>query len=151
MSQSDKTYQSLHERKIFIGGAQDVKELIEDEKVEVIVDLRAETSEAQDHLPEHVTRIHVPLVDKESGQEQLLKQAVDQVVNAYKAGKPVAFHCAAGRSRAGSVAIGTLLELGISATVEEAEARVQEIRPEVAVHEELKKSLSTLYNDIKND
>jgi protein-tyrosine phosphatase len=145
MTESSKSYQSLYDKRIFIGGAQDVIALVEDEAVEIIVDLRAEMPEGNTELPEHVTRIHVPLIDRTAGQEELLKQAVDHVVSGFASGKKVAIHCAAGRSRAGSVAVGTLLALGLSDSVDEAEAKVKEIRPEVEVHSELRKSLAALY------
>jgi hypothetical protein len=43
-------------------------------------------------------------------------------VNAYQAGQKVAFHCGGGKGRTGTVAAGTLLALGISKDVDEAEA-----------------------------
>jgi protein-tyrosine phosphatase len=147
MSKSTKTYQSLHDNRIFVGGAQDVVALVEDEGVDIIVDLRAEVTDGDPMLSDRITRVHIPLLDRTAGQEELLKQAVDHVVNGYVSGKKVAFHCAAGKSRAGSVAVGTLLALGLSDSVEEAEARVKKIRPEVEVHSALRKSLAALYED----
>lgn len=141
---SKKSYQALVDNKIFIGGEQDVQSFIEEEKCEVIVDLRAESPDAKLDK-EGVVRIHIPLVDKEEGQEKFLKQAIDTIVKEAEAGKKVAFHCAAGRSRAGSVAIGTLLALGLSDSVDDAEARIQAIRPEVVVHEKLKKSVAEIF------
>ncbi|MBP1155628.1 MULTISPECIES: dual specificity protein phosphatase family protein [unclassified Paenibacillus] len=144
MAEQKKSYQALVDKQIFIGGAQDVQAFIDEEQCEVIVDLRAESPEVE-LGKEGVSRIHVPLMDKQEGQEALLKQAIDTVVKEAQAGKKVAIHCAAGRSRAGSVAIGTLLALGISDSVDDAEARIQEIRPEVVVHEKLKKSVAELF------
>jgi protein-tyrosine phosphatase len=147
MTESAKTYQSLYDERIFIGGAKDVKAFIEDEHVEIIVDLRAEVSDEYPELSDSVQYIHIPLVDRSTGQEELLKKAVDHVVSGFASGKKVAIHCAAGKSRAGSVAVGTLLALGLCDTVEEAEASVKKIRPEVEVHSELRKSLAALYED----
>ncbi|MDQ0246669.1 protein-tyrosine phosphatase [Bacillus fengqiuensis] len=146
-----KTYQSLHEDKIFIGGQHDVEALISDEKCEVIIDLRAESA-IQDNEIGGIKHIHVPLIDQQEGQEQQIQQAVNKVVEAYKAGKKVAFHCAAGRSRTGSVAIGTLLSLGISSSVEDAEKYVKRIRPEVNIHPLLRQSVQKVFPiDINTD
>jgi protein-tyrosine phosphatase len=146
-----KSYQSLHDNKIFIGGQHDVEALIRDEKCEVIIDLRAEAP-IDDSETDGIKHIHIPLVDQKEGQEQKILQAVSNVVDAYKAGKKVAFHCAAGRSRTGSVAIGMLLTLGISHSVEDAEQYVKRIRPEVTIHPLLKESVQKAFPvDIKTN
>ncbi|WP_026298035.1 hypothetical protein [Cohnella laeviribosi] len=41
----EKTYQSLHENKIFFGGAADVEAMVKQENVDFIVDLRGEATE----------------------------------------------------------------------------------------------------------
>ncbi|WP_416148346.1 hypothetical protein ACM26V_19295 [Salipaludibacillus sp. HK11] len=46
------------------------------------------------------------------------------------------------------MAIGVLLELGLANTIPEAEKAVQNVRPEVNVHEEFKKDLEKLYSKI---
>ena len=57
----------------------------------------------------------------------------------------VFFHCNTGRGRAGTMAVATLLELRIANTVEEAEAQVKMIRPEVDVKPQLKESLKRIF------
>ncbi|MDQ0920279.1 dual specificity protein phosphatase family protein [Paenibacillus sp. V4I5] len=143
-----KDYQSLHEERIFIGGAKDVKQMIEDEQVEVVIDLRAEAQEAVSS-PESVELIHIPLVDQQEGQEGQIGKAADEVIRHYRDGKKVALHCAAGRSRTGSVAIAVLLQLGIEPTVQQAEEALKQIRTEANVHPELLKSVARLFPDLK--
>jgi protein-tyrosine phosphatase len=91
--------------------------------------------------------MHLPIVEDEegNGQDDALQKAISKVVESYKAGKKVAFHCSAGRNRTGSVAIGTLLSLGLSDTIENAEKEAQRIRPEINVKASLKESLQRLF------
>jgi rhodanese-related sulfurtransferase len=140
-----KTYQSLYEG-IFLGGAADVNAMIEDEKCEVVVDLRAE-AEADIKLIEGVTRIQVPLNNHstESGQEAVIERAIKEVTTAYHNGKRIGFHCAAGMGRTGTVAIGTLLELGLFETIDEAEHEVQQIRSGVSINSAQREALKKLY------
>lgn len=45
---------------------------------------------------------------------ELFQQAINQVVEAYRSGKKVGFHCGGGSGRTGAVAVGTLTTLGKS-------------------------------------
>ncbi|WP_223642104.1 dual specificity protein phosphatase family protein [Planococcus sp. 4-30] len=137
-----KEYQELVENRIFIGGAADAKGAAEAEKIDVVVDLRAEAAEGDyDYV-----RIHSPIVDdSDEQQDESIKKAIDQVVDAYNDGKKVYFHCAGGSNRAGTVAIGTLLALGKADTVEEAEAQATAIRPVIMVKPQLKESLERIF------
>ncbi len=143
-----KAYQSLQEGNLFIGAASDAEAMVSEEGCEVIVDLRAEalTPSVQG---EGVAYIHIALADQTEDQEEKLKQAIEHVVEAYNDGKKVGFHCAGGRSRAGSVAVGVLVALGLADKLEDAEEKVRSVRPEVQVHPALKASLMKLANDPK--
>src|SRR5438270_732521 len=122
-------YHALVGDKIFIGGAADVESMIENEKVDVIVDLRGESRQSAFNA-NNTKFIHVPLGDSPLETEEVLyKKAIDEVVGAYQAGNKVGFHCGGGRGRAGTVAVGTLLALGICRTVNEAERKAISIRP----------------------
>ena len=137
-----KEYQELVENRIFIGGAADAKGASEAEKIDVVVDLRAEAAEGDyDYV-----RVHSPIVDdSDEQQDESIKKAIDQVVDAYNDGKKVYFHCAGGSNRTGTVAIGTLLALGKADTVEEAEAQATAIRPVIMVKPQLKESLKRIF------
>lgn len=138
-----KEYQELVEDRIFIGGAADAKAAAEAEKIDVVVDLRAEAAEGDyDYV-----RVHSPIIDdSDDQQDESIKNAIDQVVDAYNDGKKIYFHCAGGSNRAGTVAIGTLLALGKADTVEEAEAQATAIRPVIMVKPQLKESLERIFS-----
>jgi protein-tyrosine phosphatase len=89
---SNKNYHELIQDRVFIGGADDVKDVLKNEKADVIFDLRAETPEAD------YDRVHNPIVDDAEHQEESIKKSIDLVVNAYNEGKKVYFHCAGGRT-----------------------------------------------------
>lgn len=141
-----KNYQALIEDKIFFGGASDVEDMVKNENVEVIVDLRGEATECA--FPAgNVEWIQVLLGDNAEGpQDQLFQQAIDHVVEAYKSGKKVGFHCGGGKGRTGAVAIGTLITLGKSQSIEEAEKIAQSIRPVVNVRAPQREALAKIFN-----
>lgn len=142
----DKPYQSLHKERIFIGGAGDVEAMINDEQCNVIVDLRAEATESA-YKKDGVRWIQVPLKNnsQEMGQEQVIQRGINEVVNAYQNGNKVGFHCGAGRGRAGTIAVGVLLKLGISVSVDEAEEKAKSIRNVVELNAAQKKALGHLF------
>ncbi|AHV97401.1 protein-tyrosine phosphatase family protein [Paenibacillus sabinae] len=140
-----KTYQALVEDKIYFGGAQDVEQMVTDEGVEVVVDLREEAEECA-YPADTVQWIKVPLGDHATEPEaELFRTAIQEVVGAYRAGKKVAFHCGGGRGRTGTVAVGTLRELGLADSLEEAEQQAKAIRPSIAVKPIQWESLRAIY------
>jgi protein-tyrosine phosphatase len=103
----EKNYNALVADRIFMGGASDVEQLVKNEHVEVVVDLREEATQSAYPDPK-VQWLHVPIGDNaETPQEDLFKLAIGHVVDAYKSGRKVAFHCGGGKGRTGAVAIGT--------------------------------------------
>lgn len=138
-----KNYQALIDDRIFIGGADDVKDVMENENADVIFDLRAETSEAAAEGNFH--RIHSPIVDDAEKQDESVKRAINNVMNAYNEGKKVYFHCGGGSNRTGTVAIGTLLSLGHAKSVEEAEEKARAVRSKIKVKPEMKEALKRIF------
>ncbi|KUP04860.1 protein tyrosine phosphatase [Bacillus coahuilensis m2-6] len=136
-----KKYQELIEGRIFIGGADDFEDVIKEEKIDVSFDLRAE-SDVTDSL---YNRVHSPIVDDEERQDETVKAAIDQVVDAYNKGQNVYFHCQGGSNRTGTVAIGTLLALDKAHSIEEAEELAKAARPKINVKPEMKEVLERLY------
>jgi thioredoxin reductase (NADPH) len=57
----------------------------------------------------------------------------------------VFFHCGGGGGRAGTVAVGTLIELGQASTIEAAEQKAKAIREKVNVREPMRKALQNIY------
>jgi len=66
-------------------------------------------------------------------------------MTAYKNDKKVAFHCSGGKGRTGTVAVGTLIELGQASTIDEAEAKAKSIRNVIDLKSPQRESLQKLY------
>lgn len=142
---SEKNYQALINNQIFMCGAADVAEIVKNENIDVVVDLRGEATECADPNSK-VEWVQIPLGDNAvEPQELLFKQAVGEVIKAYQEGKKVAFHCNGGRGRTGAVAAGVLIELGQANNIDEAEAKAQSIRSILNIKPAQRESLSKLY------
>ena len=137
---STKTYQSLLDDRIFIGGVTDVPNAIENEQIDVVYDLRAEVSASSSDISKHQ-----PIVDDGEFQDESIRTGVKQIVQDYQDGKKVFFHCNTGRGRAGTMAVATLMELRLANTIDEAEAKVKMVRPEIDVKPQLKEALKRIY------
>lgn len=142
----NKTYHELIPGRIYMGGAGDVQTMVDNEGIEVVVDLREEAAQCA-ASGDGLQWIKVPLGDEANEpQEQLLHTAIKAVVESYKEGKKVAFHCGGGKGRTGTVAYGTLLELGLANTIKDAEQKAQSIRSILNIKPAQRKSLETLYS-----
>lgn len=141
----DKTYQALIADRIFFGGAKDVPAMVENDKIQVVVDLREESQVCESSDPS-VTWVKIPLGDNATEPEdRLFAQAIQAVVSAYHQNKKVAFHCGGGKGRTGTVAVGVLLELGLCKSIDEAETMAKSIRPVINVKPDQRASLVKLY------
>lgn len=134
-------YEPLIPGRIFIGGVDAIDQLLEQEEIDVIYDLRAEVK--ADLSSEK--SVHQPIVDEAANQEQSIKEATKAVMDAYHAGKNIYFHCNTGRGRGGAIATAVLLELEQAKTVEEAEEQVKVIRPVTNIRPEFKEALKNIY------
>lgn len=141
----EKSYHALLEGRVYFGGAADVPAMIENEAVDIVVDLREEsTGLAADAAAVMWQRI--PLGDNNpEPQAALFGEAIRAVVAAYRDGKRVAFHCGGGKGRTGTVAAGVLLELGMCQRFDEAQARAKSIRPIINIKPEQRAALAVLY------
>ncbi len=140
-----KAYHALVEGSIFMGGAADVAHMVAQEGIEVVVDLRGEAT-ACAAPDDSVQWVQIALGDNDpQPQDVLFKQAIDAVVAAHEAGHKVAFHCGGGKGRTGTVAAGTLVRLGICATVEEAAEQAKAIRPQIHIKPEQKEALHHIF------
>ncbi|MFS0874054.1 dual specificity protein phosphatase family protein [Paenibacillus xylanilyticus] len=145
MNHAKKEYHALVADKIYMGGAADVEALVLNEGIEVVVDLRGEATECA-YPAAHVKWVKVPLDDDTKEHEaELFKQAIHEVVGAYNAGKKVAFHCGGGKGRTGTVAAGTLLELGLASSIQDAELKAKTIRNIINIKPMQKELLKKLY------
>lgn len=75
---------------IFICGEADVPSVITNEKATLIVDVRAEAKQSSG--PENAQWVNVPLDSAKTNQAQPLKEAIDQLVEAYHKGEKAALH-----------------------------------------------------------
>ncbi|MBE9913455.1 protein tyrosine phosphatase [Paenibacillus donghaensis] len=141
---TDKPYHTLVPN-LYMCGAKDVNQLIQEQGVDVVVDLRAEVDPAE-LKPLNITRIHAPLEDHAKDTEEMqMKQAIQAVVTHHKAGKKVAFHCGAGRGRTGAVAVGTLMELKLASDIDDALSKAREARSILKMNEAQRATLMRLY------
>ena len=139
---TNKKYEALIPGRIFIGGIDAIDDLLGNEKIDVIYDLRAEVN---DPLSSDIS-VHQPILDEAEHQDESIKAAVKEVVNAYHAGKSVYFHCNTGRGRAGTIAAATLLELKLADSVDDAEQKAKEIRPQINIRPQFKEALKRIYD-----
>ncbi|MCY9694194.1 protein-tyrosine phosphatase family protein [Paenibacillus alginolyticus] len=142
---SEKNYHALIPDKIFMGAAADVESMVKNEGIDVIVDLRGEATECA-YPAADAQWIQIPLADNAAvPQEEAFAQAIQAVTDAYHQNKKVAFHCGGGKGRTGMVAAGTLLALGLTDTIDEAEAKAKSIRSIIDIKPSQRESLNKLY------
>ncbi|MDT0123114.1 dual specificity protein phosphatase family protein [Paenibacillus sp. RRE4] len=147
MDHAEKKYHALIAEQVFMGGAADVKAMVLNEGIEVVVDLREEATECA-YPADHVKWVKIPLDDDTKEHEaELFKQAIHEVVGAYNADKKVAFHCGGGKGRTGTVAAGFLLELGLANSIEDAELKAKGIRSIINIKPVQKSLLKKLYTN----
>ncbi|WP_172256828.1 protein-tyrosine phosphatase family protein [Saccharibacillus deserti] len=142
-----KSYHQLIAPNIYMGGAADVEQMITEEHCEVIVDLREEATEIAYQSPDRqVEWIRIALDDHaRTTQEDVFKQAIDQVVASSQQGKKIGFHCGGGKGRTGAVAIGTLLAVGKASTLAEAERMAKDIRPVISIKDTQREALECIF------
>ncbi|MCM3637073.1 dual specificity protein phosphatase family protein [Sporosarcina luteola] len=138
---TNKPYKALVTDRIFFGGVDAIDELVANEKIDVIYDLRAKVDGP---LPSELS-VHQPLLDDADEQDNSIREAVKKVMDAYQDGKNVYFHCNTGRGRGGTLAAATLLELGKAENIEEAELMTQAIRSETNIKPAFKAALNRIY------
>ncbi len=138
---TNKKYEELIPNRIFIGGVDAIDDLLTNENIDVIYDLRAEVTGALSSDKS----VHQPIVDDAKQQDESIQAAVKKVVDAYKEGKNVYFHCNTGRGRAGTIAIATLMELGLADSIDEAEQQAKAIQPTINVKPQFKDALKRIY------
>ncbi len=138
---TNKKYEELIPNRIFIGGVDAIDDLLANENIDVIYDLRAEVKGALSSDKS----VHQPIVDDAEQQDESIQAAVKKVVDAYKEGKNVYFHCNTGRGRAGTIATATLLELGLADSIDEAEQQAKVIQPTINVKPQFKDALKRIY------
>lgn len=142
---SEKNYHALIPDKIFMGGAADVESMVKNEDIDVVVDLRGEATEWA-YPTANVERIRIPLTDNATEpQTEAFEQAIQAVTEAYRQNKKIAFHCGGGKGRTGTVAAGTLVALGLSDTIDEAEAKAKSIRSIIDIKPLQKEALNKLF------
>lgn len=139
----EKNYGELIPNRIFIGGVDAIDNLLANENIDIIYDLRAEVNSA---LPSEKS-IHQPIVDDAEQQDDSILAAVKKVIDAYNQGKNIYFHCNTGRGRAGTIATAALLELSLANSIEEAEELAKEARSNINIKPQFKDALKRIYGE----
>ena len=140
-----KQYHALIAERIYFGSAADVQQMADVEHIDIVVDLREESTGCAASHPT-LSWLQIPLGDNaEQPQAELFKAAIQAVVSAYREGKKVAFHCGGGKGRTGTVAAGVLLELGFWRTLDDAAATAKTIRPVIHIKPDQRQALEQLY------
>ena len=134
-------YRHLIHDRIYIGGIHAIDELLANEKIDVIYDLRAQV---KGPLSTEIS-VHQPIVDDLERQDNSIQEAARKVVDDFEAGKNVYFHCNTGRGRGGTIAAAVLLQLGLADSVADAEQKVMSISPEVNIRPPFKEALIRIY------
>jgi len=137
-------YNELVKNRIFFGGANDVPDILKEKEIDLVIDLRSETDESMKNTKHE--KVHLPILDDTENQDESVKKAIDRVTKAYNEGKNVFFHCAAGRNRTGTVAVGTLLELNMAKNLNEAEEKAKAIRSKIELKPEMKETIKNIYH-----
>ena len=141
-----KAYHALIDGAVFMGAAVDVQEAVEREQIDLVVDLRSESTGCVASSP-GLRWIQVPLGDNSpTAESDLYRQAIDTVIAAYQAGQKVIFHCAMGQGRTGTVAAGILLDLGHATDVDDAAKKAKLIRSVISLQPVQKRALEQLYS-----
>jgi len=136
-----KPYDELIKDRIYIGSADAVESVVKNEKIDLIIDLRAEAP----NVIFNNTRLHCPIVDDFTQQDASVRKSINTVVNAYNDGKNIYFHCNHGSNRTGAVAVGTLITLSKANTIEEAEEIARNARSNIKLKPEMKAALKRIF------
>lgn len=135
------SYDELVKGRIYFGGAADAEQAIANEAIDLVIDVRVNgREEAVDY---HY--IHAPIADESNEIPTSIKSGVNEVVEAYEAGKNIYIHCGSGGGRAGVMAVATLLELGLAENLADAEVKAKAARPVINVRPNMKTALEELY------
>lgn len=137
-------YHELLKGKVYIGGVDDIPEVVAEQNISDVYDLRDNGKEPEG-FPKEATRHHYPIVEDEVGQEASVQGAIQAVKDAVNNNKKIYFHCSGGRNRTGTVAVGLLIELGLASSVQEAEATAKAIRPDISIKPDMRDALKGIY------
>ena len=140
-----KAYHALIDGAVFMGAATDVQDAVDREAIDLVVDLRSESTGCVASRS-GLRWVQIPLGDNSpTAESELYQQAIDTVVAAFQAGEKVIFHCAMGQGRTGTVAAGILLELGHATDVDDAAKKAKLIRSLISLQPVQKRALEQLY------
>ena len=95
-----------------------------------VLDVTAELNECPAFLRADVTYLLLPTLDKRPLQPDQMKRALEFITRSLESGS-VYVHCALGHGRSASVVAAYLLASGTVGSVDQAEAWLRKIRPQV--------------------
>ncbi|WP_223555167.1 protein-tyrosine phosphatase family protein [Lysinibacillus sphaericus] len=141
----EKNYDVLVKDRLFFGGAKDADSAFEQEKVDVVIDVRVNGLSTEEQELASYEYKHMPIADEDIEVAPSIQKVAKEIVSAYDNGQKVYFHCGGGGGRAGVAATAVLMELGVANFLEEAEEAVKNARPQVTIRPKMADALHKLY------
>jgi len=141
----EKNYDVLVKDRLFFGGAKDADSAFEQEKVDVVIDVRVNGLSTEEQEVASYEYKHMPIADEDIEVAPSIQKVAKEIVSAYDNGQKVYFHCGSGGGRAGVAATAVLMELGVDNSLEEAEEAVKNARPQVTIRPKMADALHKLY------
>ncbi|WP_155593442.1 protein-tyrosine phosphatase family protein [Lysinibacillus cavernae] len=141
----EKNYDVLVKDQLYFGGAKDAEAAFTQESVDIVIDVRVHGLSSQEQETVPYAYKHIPIADEDIEVAPSIQKVAKEIALAYEAGKKVYVHCGSGGGRAGVAATAVLMELGMTNSLEEAEATVKEARPQVAIRPKMEEALQKLY------
>ncbi|WP_375199922.1 protein-tyrosine phosphatase family protein [Lysinibacillus sp. RS11] len=141
----EKNYDVLVKDRLFFGGAKDADSAFEQEKVDVVIDVRVNGLSTEEQELASYEYKHMPIADEDIEVAPSIQKVAKEIVSAYDNGQKVYFHCGGGGGRAGVAATAVLMELGVANSLEEAEEAVKNARPQVTIRPKMADALHKLY------
>ncbi|MEG0261410.1 MAG: dual specificity protein phosphatase family protein [Lysinibacillus sp.] len=135
----NRHYNELVAGRIFIGSAEDTEQAVLSEQIDTVFDVRINGRESE----QAYNYIHAPITEEATA--ETIKIGAVKLAEAYEAGDKIYIHCGSGTGRAGVMAVATLLEIGVTADIDEAISQVKNVRPAVKVRENMQAALEELY------
>ncbi|WP_107941750.1 protein-tyrosine phosphatase family protein [Metasolibacillus fluoroglycofenilyticus] len=134
-------YDELVKGRIYLGGAADAQEVVDNENIDIVYDVRVNS--VQDAEVPACPIVHAAIVEQHLADS--IEAGATSIKEAYESGKNIFIHCGSGNGRASVMATAALLELGLANDLESAEQMVKEVRQSANIRPNMREALEKLY------